>query len=626
MEQPPSPFKIPASPIIPLQQVSPDRINQQRIPASPSLPNQLSNVDPKVPGQSTDVQSKVAFLNSLNQNTSPSRQQGHSTHAALQRALLGREEAENALRSSNTQLAEAEVRQRKISERLESLMEELQAVKERQAHERQVFEKEVRKARKDAFRAGSALVKMQEDLKESRVEVKNLRAETQHEKFEKEKSKQEAFERAYALAGVLEEVEVLREKMRAMEAAREAEMLEQQSNKAQQEDQDHRLAEMPQQADEEHAGHLSEDRSMQEMEIDHTVQPRQNRFERTLPAGSHPTEPGMDLAIESPKVRGKQPSEELQQDETTHIQEQLLLVDAELQWEKKLRIQAEEMVHFLQMECQFKICACRVAEKHGTRFVHDKEYQDFNAVDLVVEDDQAQGIELQENNSGESYEAAGEDMIQPEEDMFTLSRQRPPEDAVPKTDELQISPTTHPHPAQPTYEMLSPSGSGLPSDSDATGVSEAGGFSFTSVKNASSPAIFSAEDMTYQPPIRTTIRPIPACSIPLRDAPTSPPATSPSASPYLLTPGFKTPQRQGLRLVHAQTTTMMVPLRDNDDVFCPAPGTPGTPVSREAALAQIRARRDRARSVAMSTSRSAPGSARRGLAGKLRDISAPGRF
>ena len=624
MEQPPSPFKIPASPITPLQQLSPDRINQQRIPASPSLPNQLSSVDPKVPGQSIDVQSKVAFLNSLNQNTSPSRQQGVSTHAALQRALLGREEAENALRSSNTQLAEAEVRQRKISERLESLMEELQAVKERQAHERQVFEKEVRKARKDAFRAGSALVKMQEDLKESRVEVKNLRAETQHEKLEKEKSKQEAFERAYTLAGVLEEVEVLREKMRAMEAAREAEMLEQQSNKAQQEDQHHWLADMRQQEDEGHSGHLPEDRSMQEMEeIDHIVQSRQNRFERTLSAGSHRTEPGMDLAIESPKARRKQLSEELQQDETTDMQEQLLLADAELQWEKKLRIRAEEMVHFLQMECQFKICACRVAEKNGTRFVHDKDYQELNAVELVVENDQA-GIELQENNFGESYEAASEHMIQPKEDMFTLSRQKPLEDAVPNTDELQISPTTQP--AQPTYQIPSPSGSGLPSDSDPTEVSEAGNFSFSSVKNASSPAIFSAEDMTYQPPIRTTVRPKSACSIPLRDPPTSPPARSPSASPYPLTPGFKTPQRQGLWFVHAQTTTMMVPLRDNDDVFCPAPGTPGTPVSREAALAQIRARRDRARSVAMSTSRSAPGSARRGLAGGLRDISAPGRF
>ncbi len=621
MEQPPSLCKIPASPITPLQQLSPDRINQQRIPASPSVPNQLSSVDPKVPRRPIDVQSKVAFLNSLNQNTSPSRQQSVSTHAALQRALLGREEAENALRSSNTQLAEAEVRQRKISARLESLMEELQGVKERQAHERQVFEKEVRKARKDAFRAGSALVKVQEDLKESRSEVKNLRAETQHERFEKEKSKQESFERAYTLAGVLEEGELLREKMRAMEAAREAEILEQQSNQAHLDDEPRRLAEMQQQEDEEHAGHLLEDLDIEDMEeIDQTLQPRQNRFERTLPTGSDPTEPSM----ESQRGERKQLNGDLQQDETTEMQEQLVLADAELQWEKKLRIRAEEMVHFLQMECHFKICACRMAEKNGTRFVHDKEYQELMSVDLVVENGQSQGIEPQDNPAGELYEAASEQMVPPEEDMFTLSRQGPPEDALPETDEAQILPIVHS--AQSTCDIPSPSGSALPSDSDPTEVSEAGGFSFSSVKHASSPAIFSAEDMTYQSPIRTMMRPQSACSIPLRDPLTSPPARSPSASPYPLTPGFKTPQRQGLRLVRAQTTTMMVPLRDHDDVFCPAPGTPGTPVSREAALAQIRARRDRARSVAMSTSRSAPGSARRGLAGGLRDISAPGRF
>ena len=54
---------------------------------------------------------------------------------------------------------------------------------------------------------------------------------------------------------------------------------------------------------------------------------------------------------------------------------------------------------------------------------------------------------------------------------------------------------------------------------------------------------------------------------------------------------------------------------------------PGTPVSREAALAQIRARRDRARSVNLkkeaSGVRSAPGSARRGIA--LRDAFEKGR-
>jgi hypothetical protein len=242
MEQSPNPFKIPTSPSTPLQQLSPDRINQQRIPNSPSLANQLSVADGKL-RHSIDVQSKVALINSLNPATSPTRQQSASSHAALQRALLGREEAEDALRTSNTQLAEAELRQHKIGERLETLMQDLQTAKDRQIHERQVFEKEVRKARKDAFRAGSALVKMQEDLKESRAEARNLKAENQRERFEKEKSKQESFERAYTLAGLLEEVESMRGKMQAMEATRQAELLEAQSETLRRDEADRLLSE-----------------------------------------------------------------------------------------------------------------------------------------------------------------------------------------------------------------------------------------------------------------------------------------------------------------------------------------------------------------------------------------------
>ena len=221
----PGPFRAPASPGTPLYALSPDRINQQRLPQSPSLPNGLD----KHHRTSSDVASKVAFLNSLSSTTSPTRQQPASSHAALQRAILGREEAEAALQSANSQLAEAQIRERKISERVESLMEELQTVKERQAHERQVFEKEVRRARKDAFKTGSNLVKAQEDLKEARAETSTLRAELDSERSAKEQARQEAFERAYTLAGILEEIEVIREKLRSTEAERDAVLLEQQA-------------------------------------------------------------------------------------------------------------------------------------------------------------------------------------------------------------------------------------------------------------------------------------------------------------------------------------------------------------------------------------------------------------
>lgn len=629
MEQSTSPFKIPASPVTPLQQLSPDRINQQRIPqqripASPSLPNHLSNADLKLSPQSTDVQSKVAFLNSLNQAASPSRQQAGSTHAALQRALLGREEAENSLHTSQAQLAEAEVRQRNTSERLESLIEELQCVKERQVHERQVFEKEVRKARKDAFRASSALVKAQEDLKESRAETRNMKADLQHERFGKDKFKQEAFERAYTLAGVLEETEAIREKMRAMEAAREADLLEQHSIQLQRAEDDRSIAEKRRQEDDEHAERLLKAPSGQEVEeADQIMQPRQNRFERILPAESQQFKRGIEWSKGTQTDEPQWPSRELQQDSTAVVDEQLAVVMDELQWERKLRTRAEDLVHFLQMECQFNACACRVAEKNGTSFVYDKGYHRLTPIPSLERLEQLVGADIDDNLPDESN-ATPEEILQPEEDMFNMSRQTNSEQPPSKLHEPTNLPAkiTMPLICDDQSSRASDLSPGfVPIDSPQVGLLE-----LSSIKNASSPAIFSAEDMTYQSPIRTMIRPRSACTIPLRDSPTSPSARSPSASPYPLTPAYKTPQRPGLMLVRAQTTTMMVPLRDDDDVFCPAPGTPGTPVSRETALAQIRARRDRARSVAMSGSKSAPGSARRGLAGGLRDISAPGRF
>lgn len=622
MDEPPGPFKIPASPVTPLQQLSPDRVNQQRIPASPSMPIHLASADLKAPLQTIDVQSKVAFINSLNPPGSPSRQQGASTHAALQRALLGREEAENALRTANAQLADAEARQRKIGETLEGLKEELQSVRQRQAHERQVFEKEVRKAKKEAFRAGSALVKLQEDLKGSRAETKGIRAEAQHEKYEKEKAKQEAFERAYTLAGLLEEMEGMREKMRAMEAAREADLRELQASKLQQEEKSKPLAEKWHRQEDEYGASLSSEVGYVHG-TDQTVQQRRNRFERIPPAESHHPEPGMISTGVFQPVLWTQRTPELGPGAGTDVQEQLHLIGAELQWEKKLRVRAEDMVHFLQMECQFKTCACRVAERNGKRFVHDKQYREPSPREVTKVGEQAQELEIQENHSDEPR-AVAQARLRPDEDIFSISRRRDQEQAVPEQDGHQDPPTEFL--TSRTHRFHSSSAGGLSSPSARMVSPQIGPFNSSVVDDASSPAIFSAEDMTYQSPIRTMVRPKSACAIPPRGSSISPPRRSPSASPYPLRPGLKTPQRPGLRIVHAHTTTMMVPLRDNDDVFRPAPGTPGTPVSREAALAQIRARRDRARSLTISTSKSAPGSARRGLTGSLRDISAPGRF
>lgn len=222
-------------PTRPLQPSSPDRINQRLSSPTHNSTSPTRNQNSS-PSRHSDVQSKVAFLNSLTRassnasiehaplltspSASPTRDAGSrlSTTAALQRAILGREEAECMLRDAQEELEEGRIKERKMQERMESMLEDLRNAKERSAHERAVFEKEVRRVRKEAFKAGSALVKVQEELKTEREFGRVIKEDLKAEKEARKKAEQEAFERAYAIAGLSEELEVLKKKVEADEA------------------------------------------------------------------------------------------------------------------------------------------------------------------------------------------------------------------------------------------------------------------------------------------------------------------------------------------------------------------------------------------------------------------------
>ncbi|KAI9369579.1 hypothetical protein BJX61DRAFT_518883 [Aspergillus egyptiacus] len=216
-----SPSSVRSSPSKALNPLSPERMNKQTLPNSPSSVSDTLRLHRKHNRGISDVQTKVAYLNGLSRGESPVSATGSSgttstggPAAALQRAILGREEAESALSRVSSELAEAQSRERRISERLESLLEELQNAKERQARERIVFEKEIRKARKEAFRAGSILVQTQDELKQARSEAKDLKEEVQLEREAREKANQEAFERAHPTQDELEQV---KSEVRALE-------------------------------------------------------------------------------------------------------------------------------------------------------------------------------------------------------------------------------------------------------------------------------------------------------------------------------------------------------------------------------------------------------------------------
>ena len=537
-------------------------------------------------------------------------------------------------------------------------MEEVRTIKERQAHERLVFEKEVRRARKDAFKAGSNLVKTQEDLKEARAETTTLKAEVDNERSAKEQAKQEAFERAYTLAGILEEMEVMRDTLRSVEAERDAVLLERQATVVQTQEQhlDRKHEndieeEVPQSS----VARIEQDTFFGQAQTsdadgnfpDRSPLPRRrkNRFERLLPVNSPESTPLIKFCNKfGPRAHSKTFLEAerdyLMGAGEPDLEDQLMDLQAELRWEKTLRERADDMVHFLQMECQFRMCACRIAEQSGTRFIHDWDYENKQRAESAERKQRAQSAEG-EKHVGHAAESKAARAV-------SSARER----------EQSRRPTSKPHhgkmvPGAKSFAVISHQDRPLSAAAnfhssapilrpDQKAQSTRDRLKLSPPKPQSPRPSTAMGIVTLQSPIRVVPHsPLPSSSTPAKDSwlntsngrltstPRSTRTGSPSASPYPMTPVLKTPIRPVPRTI--QTTTTLVPLRglEDDDVFSPASqNVPGTPVSREAALAQIRARRDRARSINLKTNscRSAPGSAKRGLGGGVREFSAPGRF
>ena len=625
---PSSPVRVAPTPGV-LHPISPERMNQQRLPQSPSLPGHLN--ESKHHRMSSDVQSKVAFLNTLSRQSISSPQPLHgagSTTAALQRAILGREEAETALSELRVEMSEAQIRERRISERLESLMEELQSTKERQAHERQVYEKEIKRSRKDAFRAGSALVKLQEDLKEARSENKSLKAAVNKEKFEKEKSRQEAFERAYTLAGLTEEMHALKEKLRATESQQEVDVLNQQVDELQTLQDDFDKENSP-------PGGPVKDASTERriQEPDTTDLPtegseapfRRNRFDRPLLSVVHESE-SLTAFGDTLKPRRETFFKSAVDEDDVHMQDQIEDLKAELAWERRCKEEAEDLVHFMNMECQFRTCACRRAEAEGLKFVHDWNYEnklraesaETKSQDSPVENE----IEIEISEPSQVEPRIGtEEQREAEPESF--------EDHMETTIiRGEVNDTSYTPLASPTLSAVNKPLPASASHSPCTAVQPR-----PDSKDEIDQDLFDIGQPTNEPADGLLANQTEEIHIPpLLQEPVSPSAhTVPLSNTDFDT---LTPARP---ITTTTTTTTTVPLRDHDEaVNSNVPGTPitpatlpGTPISREAALAQIKARRDRARSMSMKKeTKTVPGSARRGLVGGIgvRDISAPGRM
>ncbi|EGO56042.1 hypothetical protein NEUTE1DRAFT_82979 [Neurospora tetrasperma FGSC 2508] len=217
------------SPPDPLQPIS---HNQQR--EGPSL---LSPKD----GRDNSVAEKVSQFNSMALHAK--QQERKTTDAALQRAVLGREEAEAEVRRLREevkvlrqQVEEGKEREKKVSHRLEVVMEDYGRAKESLAHTQAIWEKEIRKARKEAFKAQSDIVELQKQLKSTRTALKTAETELHtsraaqkaaEEELEQQKGRtqareQEAIEARNVLAGLQEQLNKALEHINTLEMERDA--------------------------------------------------------------------------------------------------------------------------------------------------------------------------------------------------------------------------------------------------------------------------------------------------------------------------------------------------------------------------------------------------------------------
>ena len=210
----------------------------------------------------------------------------------------------------------------------------MQRLKETQAHERIIFEKEVRRARKEAFKSSSSLVNLQEELKSARNKYTLMREEMEGQRRMKNEKEQVALQTRSQLAGLQEELEALKKRLSITEEERDG---------------------LKMSLKEEEVARVAAEGAIAlpiSQEDDEFASPRKRR-------------------------RGERPSLKENMDPLAGFDEdaELMALKEDLRLEKKLRTRAEEEAHFLKMECQFGVCSCRIAETQRNTYIHDNTFE-----------------------------------------------------------------------------------------------------------------------------------------------------------------------------------------------------------------------------------------------------------
>lgn len=205
-------------------------------------------------------------------------------------------------------------------------------------HAISVYEKEVKKSRKEAFKAGSSIVKFQEELKATRNSLRITQSGLESEKIKSSKREQEAFTAQYQLVGLQEELDKAHELIKVIEEERNT------LKTSLQEEEVARIA----------AEGMIALPAMEEGD-DEDLLNSPRKSPRKVPR---------DTYIDSEDKENVMPRKAVE----------LKAIHEELVMERRLRERAQEQVEFMKMECQFECCSCRIAEKSGQAYVHDNSY------------------------------------------------------------------------------------------------------------------------------------------------------------------------------------------------------------------------------------------------------------
>ncbi|KAG6146902.1 hypothetical protein E4U28_008111 [Claviceps purpurea] len=311
----------------PLQPATPERVNRQDPFFSPIRSENRDNV----------VHDKISQFNNMSIAMQSKQLERKTADAALKRAMLGREEAEadaKRLREENRLLRKevegGKERERKVGERLEAVMENYGRAKETHAHTQALWEKEIRRARKENFKGQSAIVKLQEELKSARATNKTIEESLEREKERSKVREQEAFTARYQIVGVQEQLDKALEHIKIVEQERDAFKTAAKNEEVARIAAEGRLP-LP----------VSND------PIEELESPKKERIKYLAPPKRGKGQNAHRVSLSTMEIMSSAASE-------MEIEE----LSTKVLWERQRADRAQEMIEFLQAECQMHLCSC----------------------------------------------------------------------------------------------------------------------------------------------------------------------------------------------------------------------------------------------------------------------------